>query len=116
MCKIFSSNSLIRVQNHKSVIAGNTVIEEGGTRSVLDIAIAMGLVAVAMRLVARGVGTGAGRVRMPASVSVVSFISIGSIVVVVRSVGAVAISRGVSRGVVTIVGGGIANFKPIHTS
>merc|ERR1712219_98932 len=83
----------------------------------------MGLVAIAVRLVARGVGAGACRVRIPASVRVVGIISIGSIVgrsvggrsVGGRSVGAVTISRGVGRGVMSIVGGGIAAVTAIGT-
>merc|ERR1719167_2013018 len=80
----------------------------------------MKLMPVAVGLVARGVGAGAGRVRVPASVRVVRIISIGGIVVVGRSVGgrsvgAVAISRGVGRGVMTIVGGGIAAVAAIGT-
>merc|ERR1712240_148709 len=105
---------------HTLEVAGNTVVEEGGTSSVLDIAIAMGLVAIAVRLVARSVGAGASRVRISASVRVVRIISIGSIVVMGRSVGgrsvgAVTISRGVGRGVVSIVGGGIAAVAAIGT-
>merc|ERR1719167_1721502 len=80
----------------------------------------MKLMPVAVGLVARGVGAGAGRVRVPASVRVVRIISIGGIVVVGRSVGgrsvgAVAISRGVGRGVMSIVGGGIAAVAAIGT-
>merc|ERR1711962_1790026 len=80
----------------------------------------MRLVAIAVGLVARGVGAGACRIRVPTPVRIVGIISIGSIVVVGwsvrgRSIGAVAISRGVGRGMVSVVGGGIAAVAAIGT-
>ena len=57
--------------------------------------------------------TRAGRVRVP-SMRRIRFISMGGIVVVGRSVGAVAITRGV-RSMVSIVSGGIAAVSSIGT-